>query len=237
MEIRDSGKLLPGYSYRITDYVATTNGDMDSLSANHPFDVVVRAMSSGSLSEIAYAIQHEGDEYFADSNLASWQLWYCLDNDDSRFAWADPDGKGVVYRLVDEFNNDAPYDFKGIQFNTHKDGDVFRYTFDDGGEPELNCDVSIHGIDNGVYDNEIMSWSDLTRPVKRQCLNHIVILGHNNYAISMSHGCHNIVLGKLGRGIPGQCSHNKFGHYCRDISFGNRSQSNVFEDLCYGIEA
>ena len=140
--------------------------------------------------------------YFQNSNLSAWKVWYCLDNDKSRFAWAsdilssetnnpmiiiqngedysvyvrqsqldnengcawvysgdannfDGDesldledivytqltnpnigdialsnnaeignvivhnisvGRGVIYRLIDEFNNDIKYDFKNIQF-------------------------------------------------------------------------------------------------------------------------
>ena len=29
-------------------------------------------------------------------------------------------GKGVIYRMIDEFNNDVPYDFKNIQFKRYK---------------------------------------------------------------------------------------------------------------------
>lgn len=141
--------------------------------------------------------------YFQNSNLSAWKVWYCLDNDKSRFAWADdsvdedvpasiewvnwnetllrfpngdvvndgttyfawksegsnyvnaytlseqpivgtnayedgkngleqngiitqftpahegtglPNGRGVIYRLIDEWNNDVGYDFKNVQF-------------------------------------------------------------------------------------------------------------------------
>ena len=135
--------------------------------------------------------------YFQNSKLEAWKVWYCLDNDKSRFAWAEKDvptftcninvpsagwsfenvrvirdygadydgryayvvingetatniatdrelkdsgdytiylsvyvsanahveilsssvnGRGVIYRLIDEFNNDIKYDFKNIQF-------------------------------------------------------------------------------------------------------------------------
>ena len=132
--------------------------------------------------------------YFQNSNLSAWKVWYCLDNDTTRFDWADdsvdegspakinnnlvrsvendvdgkyawyntvdnlhrklytdkeipevgdtiyyqtrdsfgeygtvssftpahegtgPNGRGVIYRLIDEWNNDVPYDFKNIQF-------------------------------------------------------------------------------------------------------------------------
>lgn len=138
--------------------------------------------------------------YFQNSNLSAWKVWYCLDNDTSRFAWAQQgqegnvtsvtfkddrneshscdktnttivkdnvtyyywqenntqvgcltaspnpnigdtcilmigdedtgdysitaitgtpqqdEGRGVIFRLIDEWNNDCPYDFKNIQF-------------------------------------------------------------------------------------------------------------------------
>ena len=113
---RESDVLQPGALYRITDYVTTT-AQTDTQSANHPFDVIVLALSDSVLSENAWAIQHEGDEYFAGSNLAAWQMKYCLDNDANRFLWADTDnGKGVIYYMKDERNNECPYDFKNIQF-------------------------------------------------------------------------------------------------------------------------
>lgn len=86
--LRDAGELIPGMRYRITDYVATTI-QKDTRSANHPFDIIVVADSANTLNENATAIQHDGDEYFADSNLAAWKLKYSLDNDATRFIWAD----------------------------------------------------------------------------------------------------------------------------------------------------
>ena len=86
--------------------------------------------------------------YFQNSNLSAWKVWYCLDNDKSRFAWADdtidtegtglPNGRGVIYRLIDEWNNDVGYDFKNIQFirpltngayDTVDGEDTWVYTF------------------------------------------------------------------------------------------------------------
>ncbi len=114
--LRDANKLISGQWYRITDYVATTT-QTDTRSANHPFDILVQAIDGSHLKEDAYAALHEGDAYFANSKLEAWKLNYCLDNDTERFGWADTEnGKGVIYRMIDEFNNDVCYDFKGIQF-------------------------------------------------------------------------------------------------------------------------
>lgn len=112
--LRDEAKLNAGTFYRITDYVTTTT-QSQTKSANHPFDVIVLALSENTLCEDAKAALHEGDTYFADSDLSAWELKYCLDNDKTRFAWADEtNGKGVIYRMVDENHNDCPYDFKNI---------------------------------------------------------------------------------------------------------------------------
>lgn len=49
-------------------------------------------------------------------NMNAWELKYCLDNDKELFAWADTNGKGVIYYMKDEFGNEAPYDFKNIMY-------------------------------------------------------------------------------------------------------------------------
>lgn len=116
VELRNQGNLIKGRQYRIIDYVTTTAQD-DTRSAEHQFDIIVTADDNKTLNEKARAIQHEGDEYFANSRLNAWELWYCLDNDFLRFEWADEEnGKGVIYRMIDEFGNNLPYDFKNILF-------------------------------------------------------------------------------------------------------------------------
>lgn len=190
--LRDTKRLQPGTQYRITDYVATTNGDGESQSANHPFDIIVFADDRSTLNEVGRAALSEDDEYFAESDLDSWQVWYCLDNDESKFAWATPDGKGVVYRLIDEFGNDAPYDFKGIQFKAYGDEDsVWRYTFDSG-VAEGNTDLSLQGSANGIYGNTIKPYIVVSGLKK---LNRIVFKGKT-------------------------CHSNSFGSNCRENTFG-----------------
>ena len=116
VNLRNGGGLFPGYYYRITDYETTTT-QANTRAAGHLFDVVVLALSQNELSERAWAVHSERDVdgYFASSNLSAWEIWYALDNDSVRFAWADTNnGKGVIYRMIDEWNNDLPYDFKNI---------------------------------------------------------------------------------------------------------------------------
>jgi hypothetical protein len=74
-------------------------------------------------------------------------LKYCLDNDTTRFEWADANnGKGVIYWMRDEFGNEAPYDFKNIQFTKY----VVMFSYHDPysileGLPLFNSDSSIPG--------------------------------------------------------------------------------------------
>lgn len=122
--MRDNGTLTPGMWYRITDYVCTTT-QSNTISAGNKFDVIVLATGTNSLSEQARAINHtpqEGEtDYFANSNLSAWKIWYCLDNDINRFTWADAtNGKGVIYRMIDEWDNDCEYDFKNIMYIRYK---------------------------------------------------------------------------------------------------------------------
>ncbi|MBO7734927.1 MAG: polymer-forming cytoskeletal protein [Methanobrevibacter sp.] len=118
--LRDGGHLVKGMQYRITDYVTTTT-QPETQSAGHAFDIIVTADSESVLNENARAAIHTGDTYFSDSKLQAWKLKYCLDNDTYRFAWADStNGKGVIYQMIDEFENDLPYDFKNIQFKRYK---------------------------------------------------------------------------------------------------------------------
>lgn len=131
VELKTNGQLSTGAFYRITDYVTTTNGASansaePSRSAGHQFDVVIQALGPSDLSEIGTCALHEGDTYFAGQNLSAWQVWYHLENDKTKYQWADTtNGKGVIYRMIDERNNDFPYDFKNIQF--YRDKTLAKY--------------------------------------------------------------------------------------------------------------
>lgn len=119
--LRDNSKLVAGGMYRITDYNCILPDTMTEVkSAGHQFDIIVLALSKSELSAQAWAALHEGDTYFADCDLSKWQLWYDINNDTTKYEWAAENGRGVIYRMIDEFNNDAPYDFKNIMTKMYK---------------------------------------------------------------------------------------------------------------------
>lgn len=114
--LRDTSSLVPGNKYRITDYETKTNpSKSDFRSAGHNFDIVLTAISTSLFEKKGYAMAREGDEYFSESSPELWELYYTLDNDTGSYPFCDPNGKGVIYKMVDEKNNSAPFDFKNIQ--------------------------------------------------------------------------------------------------------------------------
>ena len=116
VQLRDLGVLYPGATYRITDYQCSSS-DNDTSVASNKFDILVKAIDTDKLSEHCRALRNASDSYFPEeTNFEAWEIWYCLDNDTTRFNWASTSGKGVIYRLIDEFGNDCPYDFKNIMF-------------------------------------------------------------------------------------------------------------------------
>ena len=104
VSLRNSYQLIPGQYYQIIDYV-TTSSDENTMCANNYFDVVVLALDKNSLSEEAYAVHSDRSDYFAASNLNAWKLWYCLDNDTSRFSWAGATKKVPCLTLTSSFGS------------------------------------------------------------------------------------------------------------------------------------
>ena len=235
--LRDSAGLVPGRLYRITDYAATTNGNMSSQSAGHPFDVIVTADSSDRVNERARAAQHAGDQYFSGRGLHAWDVWYCLDNDANRFAWASASGKGVVYRLVDEWGNDLPYDFKGLKFKRYG---VAFYTFDAGYRNGARVDVdrSLNGSDGYVTGNVMKPYTveDNSRYMVVRHLNNNVCFGYAVEKNSWDEDCHGNTLGDRNVSTA-NCSFNVFGKGSRDNSFGplflNNTIGAVVHDCTY----
>lgn len=153
--LRDSGVLEPGCQYRITDYnlvIDDTPSENPARSANHVFDIVVTALSNKDLSEDAKAVRNEHDTYFANSNLDAWQIKYCLDNDNSRFAWAYPDkvlgltANRVFYENVPA--NDVIYE--GEKYLAFVNGEDYLYLKEnDLGDPDATLYVYVDDYFSG----------------------------------------------------------------------------------------
>ena len=248
---KDAGELTLGQLYRINDYQCTTT-QSGTKSAGHQFDIIVLALSKNILSEQAYAALHSGDTYFANSNLSAWKLWYCLDNDTNRFAWADStNGKGVIYRMIDEFNNDVPYDFKNIQFYRQWDSNtslwstatldtsVSCYTFSSEGNSDttsftdtsLNKSVTVFDM---VYSNVIKSCINPENG-KNLYLNNNCFFGTGCSSNTFGNECFFNTFGSQcgGNTFRNNCYSNTFGNNCIHNTFGDTFHDNTFGSLCY----
>lgn len=214
--LRDGGNLTPGKFYRITNYTCTTT-QTNTQSAGHVFDIIVLALSESTLSETAWASHHEGDTYFSNSNLSAWELKYCLDNDTTRFDWADTtNGKGVIYWMRDEYNNECPYDFKNIQYtNVGFDTSEAWYTFSNN--VSRYPDHSISGV---VYNNYIGSLNHVNTSASQRLNNFVLIVRKGNII------CNN--------NIEKDCNNSYIYSHTDPISY---NRFNACEDLRISSEA
>ena len=261
--LRDEGKLTPGAFYRITDYVTTTT-QIETQSAGHAFDIIVRADSENVLNENAFAVQHEGDTYFAQSKLAAWQLKYSLDNDTTKFLWADPEaGKGVVYYLKDEFNNECPFDFKNIRFKRYRCIDVKDntalepvyidnyYCWQTDGDVLIEDDTDfVWYYTFAIKDNPDVDFSlnkerlgvsfynsDLCACSDNIMLKHIVTVSLDDETFLAQQSLNNIVLLSFNPQENGYINiiHNYFGSRNHDITIFNGCESVRTGERCFDI--
>ena len=172
--------------------------------------------------------------YFKDNNIESWIIKYCLDNDNNRFAWADnKKGKGVIYYMKDEFNNECPYDFKNILYDNNTVNNII-HTFCEHRESEKDgydtVDLSLKG--EYCHNNTIKPYYD--NGIQR--LNSILFYNYYNsdfesipYCFSnvFGEGCYNNIFGR-------NCRRNEFGTEIYNCNIGDDFYLNVLGDKCYG---
>lgn len=126
--------------------------------------------------------------------------------------------KGVIYQMIDEFNNNCPYDFKNIIYDDN-------YTFNIGnigdGENEslhLTIDNSLN-IFRGIY-----------------CYNNLissVTFGYNNYVYPCNYFVSNYCYGNI---LESRCNGNMFhGNYTINNTLKQNCEQNQFNNSGYNI--
>lgn len=241
-----NSQLVAGKSYRITDYVTTT-AKANTSSAGHAFDLVVTAIDVNKLDCRASAVLHSGDTYFSTTgaDLGKWQIWYDVVNDANKYEWADStNGKGVIYRMIDEWGNECPYDFKNMLF-TKVNVYSAAYTFNKFASGDAsNMDHSLNGT--YCHGNKIKAAISNLRT-----LNFIVFLNgsttsycenntfENNCSNNtLGNNCSNNTFGKncSNNTFGGNCIYNRIGGNCIGINVGAGGQFNTFGDSCQNIK-
>ena len=128
-QLRDNNSLIPGQQYRIIDYEATTTQEGTMAYNEQLFDIIVTADGLNRINPNARAaIGTTQSSQFADiQKYEDWELKYDIDNgyDTTRDYvgtckyWGDPEGKGLIYYLKDEYGNACGFDFKNIVIDAY----------------------------------------------------------------------------------------------------------------------
>ncbi len=261
VDLRQAGELEPGRYYRITDYQCSTSQD-NTQSAGHQFDIIVRADDESHLNENAFAARHDGDTYFSACKLEAWRLKYCLDNDTTRFEWAEPYyGTGVVYEMEDEWGNRCPYDFKNIMFRrfqvetdslSGRQGLVGKYLYPipekEGPallEPSEKNDIYAYtfssdangGIQTDYSLNGMANkvYGNIIEGRDNKKLPDNVFYGSYCYSNKLSNNCFCNSFGSYcsSNSFGSSCYNNSFGSYCSSNSFGSNCNGNSFGSDCH----
>ena len=137
-------------------------------------------------------------------------------------------GKGVIYYMKDEFNNETPYDFKNIKFYREKQN-KYVFTFSWINENEDVEDLTLRQdllsgdrIAYGTHNNIIKIYNK----GNQQQLNDVTFVSSYLYDSGFFNGCHSNSLGN-------NCHSNSFGNNCYSNSLGNNCQSNSLGNGCY----
>ena len=146
--------------------------------------------------------------------------------------------------MIDEFNNDVPYDFKNIQFyrkwnsskslwsnESYNNTGVPCYTFSSKGDRSttLFTDLSLTAS-TYIYSNIIKEYIY----DKKQFLNNNCFFGVNCYSNSFGNNCHHNSFGDncYNNSFDNGCANNVFRSVGHQNSFGNNCQNNYFDSRC-----
>ena len=146
--------------------------------------------------------------------------------------------------MIDEWNNDVPYDFKNIMYNGS--WGYWAYTFNwVNDESDNTCeDLSVaqyaHTNDEGGYSH---TYGNIIKPYGRDevgnygspCqLNACIFLNEESYEGGLFYGCVSNTFGNdcNSNTFSYGCNHNTFGYRCCSNTFGNGCFSNTFGDTC-----
>lgn len=227
-----SNKLIPGSLYRMTDYQTVTDSTNNQVSVEwHKFDLVIRALSSNTISRNCSAIS----EYYP--KASEWNIVYSMDN-------SVQGSKGIILAMTDENDNYAPYDFKSIKIKKYKISSLG--TNIDSNENSWMIGLYIGEQSTGMYNvqNDDFKYiytfsSDTYTDASSSCkgnkvdtLGNIIFSGSNNQCygknnVIYKNGNNNIIKGS-DNFIGEQCSNNKIDvNTSKNIIYGMSSGNSI----------
>lgn len=189
------------------------------------------------------------NNYFDNSDLNAWKIWYSFENDSNRFDWAcTVNGRGVIYRMIDEHQNDCPYDFKNILFSStlNQYSGMAIGEFDDVSSVNADESEELAELLSDTSNNYLYTFggsSDETIQMKGTC-------GTYSNTIKPSHSidskkltlpfilfetmCYNNTLGfdNFNNKFSAYCNNNTLCNGCNNNILGNSCNNNYFGEGC-----
>ena len=149
--------------------------------------------------------------------------------------------------MIDEWNNDVPYDFKNIQFardwsviapDSGLTGTIYCYTFsvflDGFSEDAIANDESVKAKECIESDGDGLFGNNVVRTRQNlgiYSLNDIVFF--TDWTEDSVYHFSNVFGGSCFSNTFGyNCHHNIFGNNCKSNTFGNECDSNTFGNFC-----
>lgn len=226
-----SNKLIPGSLYRMIDYQTVTDSTNNQVSVDwHKFDLVLRALSSNTISRNCSAIS----EYYP--KATEWNIVYSMEN-------SIQGSKGIILSMTDENSNYAPYDFKSIKIKKYKISSLG--TDIDSNKNSWMIGLYIGEQSTGMYDvlddsKYIYTFStDTYTDASSTCKNNrvdtlgnIIFSGSDNQCygknnVIYKNGNNNIIKGS-DNFIGEQCSNNKIDvNTSKNIIYGMSSGNSI----------
>lgn len=124
MALYINDELVEGQQYRFpytligyTDMSEYWNNLGSFTSRKKFFDLIVTATSSSTFSYKCKAAFNADDDYFKNNcNIGAWDIWWMPSYEFYNPTQADENAEyyGWIFKMVDEFGNEAPYDFKNL---------------------------------------------------------------------------------------------------------------------------
>lgn len=223
-----NNKLIPGSLYRMTDYQTITDSTNDQVSVDwHKFDLILRALSSNTISRNCSAIS----EYYP--KASEWNIVYSMDN-------SIQGSKGIILSMTDENGNYAPYDFKSIKIKKYKisslgtDIDSNENSWMTGlyiGEQSTGMYNIQEGDFKYIYTFSTDTYEDASSTCKNNridTLGNIIFAGSNNQC----YGQNNIIF-KNGNNNIVKGSNNFIGEQC----YNNKIDVNTSKNIIYGMSS
>lgn len=238
-------------TYIITDYLpvlSSTYSQTAQSTDKSQFALMLIANTNSTFFHECLAVDLvKGDQSnLSIANVRNLKILYDFNNDETKYDWiADGIGNGVIYRMVDEYGNDCPYDFYNIKFNF---GGKYYYTFSEisGNGVNFYKDAFTNCCIEPVYINHTMTLPQNYMSIVDQAFTYdihdIHIKGSGNKievsfeeSSNSPYACNNIQIYSNNVYLKDRCENIYIGNNCQfdgvpisgsNIKIGNNCQIN-----------